>query len=42
MTQLEQPIDVEAHLIKSLPHSRNRVNSERDGLIVDWIQRKMS
>ncbi len=39
---MEQPIDFEAHLIESLPHSRNRVNSERDGLIVDWIQRKMS
>lgn len=38
---MEQQIDVEAHLIESLPHARNRINPERDELIISWIEQKM-
>ncbi|MEL0100534.1 MAG: hypothetical protein VW862_02370, partial [Euryarchaeota archaeon] len=31
-------IDIEAHLIPSLTHSRNNVNAARDNLIVEWIE----
>jgi len=31
-------IDIEAHLISSLTHSRNNINEERDNLIIDWIE----
>ena len=30
---------VESHLIESLSHSRNEVNSERDDLIINWINK---
>ncbi len=35
---VECDIDLEAHLIPSLTHSRNNVNVARDNLIVDWIE----
>jgi|TARA_B110000914_G_C15507844_1_gene469215 pimeloyl-ACP methyl ester carboxylesterase len=38
---LAQDIDVEAHLLDSLTHSRNRINVERDQLIRDWIETKI-
>ncbi len=34
-------LDIEPHLIQSLTHSKNRVNSERDALIESWIDRKI-
>lgn len=39
---MNQSMDIEAHLIKSLPHSGNRTNSERDNLISEWIDNKFS
>ena len=38
---LSGDLDIEAHLIESLTHSKNRVNSERDALIESWIDRKI-
>ena len=38
---LEQDINLESHLIESLPHSGNRTNSDRDKLISDWIDNKI-
>ena len=38
---LSQGLDIEDHLLESLPHSRNRVNVERDNLIVNWIESKI-
>ena len=38
---LAQDIDVEAHLLDSLTHSRNRINVERDQLIRDWIDARI-
>jgi len=34
----KQKFNFESHLIDSLTHSRNRINQERDNLIVDWIE----
>ena len=33
-----QDFTFESHLLESLTHSRNRINKERDALIVDWIE----
>ena len=38
---MKQNLDVENHLIESLPHSSNRVNEERDKIILSWIKTKM-
>ena len=38
---LEQGLDIEEHLLESLPHSKNRVNEERDNLIINWIECKI-
>ena len=38
---LAQNLDVQDHLIESLPHARNRVNKERDDLIVQYIESAM-
>ena len=38
---LSADLDVEPHLIESLTHSKNRVNSERDELIVSWIEKRI-
>ncbi len=38
---IAQELDVQSHLIESLPHSRNRVNKERDDLIVQYIESEM-
>ena len=38
---MAQNLELQSHLIESLPHSRNRVNSERDKLIVDYIENEM-
>ena len=38
---MELDVDVEAHLIESLSHSRNRVDKERDELIVQWIESRI-
>ena len=34
---IKQNLNIESHLIESLPHSKNRVNEDRDKIIVDWI-----
>lgn len=34
---IKQNLNIESHLIESLPHSKNRVNVDRDKIIVDWI-----
>jgi len=39
---MEQNLDVESHLIDSLTHSKNRINNERDELIVEWIEKRMN
>ena len=39
---LSKDLDVQAHLIESLTHSKNRVNKERDELIEAWIEERMS
>jgi pimeloyl-ACP methyl ester carboxylesterase len=39
---LSEDLDVQAHLIESLTHSKNRVNTERDELIEAWIDERMS
>jgi pimeloyl-ACP methyl ester carboxylesterase len=39
---LSEDLDVQAHLIESLTHSKNRVNIERDELIEAWIDERMS
>ena len=39
---LSKDLDVQAHLIESLAHSKNRVNKERDELIEAWIEERMS
>ncbi|MBB69839.1 MAG: hypothetical protein CMB28_01885 [Euryarchaeota archaeon] len=36
---LSGDLDIEAHLIESLTHSKNRVNPERDSIIESWIER---
>ena len=38
---MRQNINVEAHLLTSLTHSKNQVNIERDQLIIKWIEEKM-
>ena len=38
---MEQQFNIQAHLIETLTHSRNRVNLERDELIVKWIEEKI-
>ena len=38
---LKQDFDIESYLVQSLPHSRNRVNQERDEVIVKWIESRM-
>ena len=38
---MSQDLDITGHLIKSLPHSKNRVNDDRDKLIVEWIENKI-
>ena len=39
--QMKQELDIEGHLIESLAHSKNRVNADRDNLIVEWIESKI-
>ena len=36
-----QNLDAQSHLIETLPHSRNRVNKERDDLIIQYIESEM-
>ena len=38
---MEQNLDIDAHLIETLPHSRNRVNEERDKIITRWIEQSV-
>ncbi|MCH1527339.1 MAG: lysophospholipase [Candidatus Poseidoniaceae archaeon] len=38
---LDQDIEVYPHLLTSLTHSKNRVNEERDALILEWIDNKI-
>lgn len=38
---MDQNLEIEAHLIDSLGHSKNRVNEDRDKLIVEWIEKKI-
>lgn len=38
----EQDMDLHPHLIESLTHSKNRVNTERDEIIITWIEERMS
>ena len=38
---MKQDLDIEGHLIESLAHSKNRVNADRDNLIVEWIESKI-
>ena len=38
---IKQNLNIEPHLIESLPHSKNRVNVDRDKIIVDWIENQI-
>ena len=38
---MKQGIDISGHLIDSLAHSKNRVNVDRDKLIIEWIENKI-
>ena len=38
---MKQNLNIESHLIESLAHSKNRVNEERDILIVNWIEKQI-
>ena len=38
---MSQELDITGHLIKSLPHSKNRVNDDRDKIIVEWIENRI-
>ena len=38
---MAQELDIQSHLIESLPHSRNRVNKERDDLLIQYIESEM-
>ena len=38
---MKQGLDISGHLIDSLAHSKNRVNVDRDKLIIEWIENKI-
>ena len=38
---MKQGLDIEPHLVESLPHSKNRNNSDRDEIMLRWIDKKM-
>ena len=38
---MAQELDIHAHLIESLTHSRNRINPQRDQIIVKWIDEEI-
>ena len=39
---MSKELDIQAHLIESLTHSKNRVNQERDTIIQSWIDKMMN
>ncbi|MFL2962070.1 MAG: alpha/beta hydrolase [Candidatus Poseidoniaceae archaeon] len=38
---LKQDVEIYPHLIESLTHSKNRLNKERDDLIINWIESRI-
>ena len=38
---LKQDVEIYPHLIESLTHSKNRLNKERDNLIIKWIESRI-
>jgi len=36
-----EDVELETHLIQSLSHSKNRVNEERDGYLIEWMNNRI-